>query len=127
MSSKKKKLMNCILRRANEGCGCAKPKLSDVFQPNPRPLIPIMRGSVAVVKDSEDPYADFRQSMLQMIVERGMESRDELRELLSFYSLNSPSHHQIIVEAFMEIWNDLMLLIGNDSLLVKVMCIGGKR
>ncbi|KAJ4970040.1 hypothetical protein NE237_003139 [Protea cynaroides] len=62
--------------------------------------------SVAVVKDSDDPYLDFRQSMLQMIIEKQIYDRKELRDLLDcFLQLNSPYHHEIIVRAFSEIWN----------------------
>ncbi|XP_042515701.1 transcription repressor OFP8-like [Macadamia integrifolia] len=64
--------------------------------------------SVAVVKDSDDPYLDFRQSMLQMILEKELYSREDLRDLLDrFLQLNSPYHHEIIVRAFSEIWNGL--------------------
>ncbi|KAK9291122.1 hypothetical protein L1049_009309 [Liquidambar formosana] len=63
-------------------------------------------GSVAVEKDSDDPYLDFRHSMLQMILEKEIYSKDDLKELLNcFLQLNSPSHHGIIVRAFTEIWN----------------------
>ncbi|XWS43363.1 hypothetical protein CRYUN_Cryun16bG0096700 [Craigia yunnanensis] len=62
--------------------------------------------SLAVEKDSEDPYLDFRHSMLQMILEKEIYSKDDLRELLNcFLQLNSPYHHGIIVRAFTEIWN----------------------
>ncbi|XP_043693223.1 transcription repressor OFP8-like [Telopea speciosissima] len=62
--------------------------------------------SVAVVKDSDDPYLDFRQSMLQMILEKEIYSKEDLRDLLDcFLQLNSPYHHEIIVRAFSEIWN----------------------
>ncbi|KAF6173243.1 hypothetical protein GIB67_026938 [Kingdonia uniflora] len=62
--------------------------------------------SVAVVKDSNDPYLDFRHSMLQMIMEKEIYSKDDLRELLDcFLSLNSPYHHDIIIRAFTEIWH----------------------
>lgn len=64
--------------------------------------------SLAIVKDSEDPYQDFRQSMLQMIFEREIYSKNDLQELLNcFLELNSPRHHQIIVKAFVEIWNSV--------------------
>lgn len=67
---------------------------------------PKLGDSLAVVKDSDDPYGDFRQSMLQMILERDIHSKDDLQELLNcFLQLNSSDHHQIIVRAFMEIWN----------------------
>lgn len=62
--------------------------------------------SVAVEKDSDDPYLDFRQSMLQMILENEIYSKDDLKELLNcFLQLNSPYYHGIIVRAFTEIWN----------------------
>lgn len=65
-------------------------------------------GSVAVVKQSDDPLSDFRQSMLQMIVENGIVAGDDLREmLLRFLSLNAPQHHDIILRAFAEIWDDV--------------------
>ncbi|GAB2300744.1 hypothetical protein Dimus_034781 [Dionaea muscipula] len=62
--------------------------------------------TVAVEKESEDPYLDFRQSMLQMIVENGIYSKDELKELLNcFLQLNSASLHGVIIRVFTEIWN----------------------
>ncbi|CAA2970385.1 Hypothetical predicted protein [Olea europaea subsp. europaea] len=62
--------------------------------------------SVAVEKDSDDPYLDFRQSMLQMILEKEIYSKNDLKELLNcFLQLNSPHYHGIIVRAFTEIWN----------------------
>ncbi|XP_014513026.1 transcription repressor OFP6 [Vigna radiata var. radiata] len=61
---------------------------------------------VAVEKDSDDPYLDFRHSMLQMILQNEIYSKDDLRELLNcFLQLNSPDHHGVIVRAFTEIWN----------------------
>ncbi|XWS56048.1 hypothetical protein CRYUN_Cryun09bG0053200 [Craigia yunnanensis] len=62
--------------------------------------------SLAVEKDSDDPYLDFRHSMLQMILEKEIYSKDDLKELLNcFLQLNSPYHHGIIIRAFTEIWN----------------------
>ncbi|TYG87981.1 hypothetical protein ES288_A13G258400v1 [Gossypium darwinii] len=67
---------------------------------------PKIMDSIAVVKDSHDPYLDFRHSMLQMIEEKHIYSADELQELLQcFLELNSPCHHRVIVEAFMGIWH----------------------
>ncbi|KAE8689941.1 Transcription repressor OFP8 [Hibiscus syriacus] len=64
------------------------------------------RESLAVEKHSDDPYLDFRHSMLQMILEKEIYSKDDLRELLNcFLQLNSPYYHGIIVRAFTEIWN----------------------
>ncbi|XP_057807265.1 transcription repressor OFP4-like [Salvia miltiorrhiza] len=67
---------------------------------------PKIHNSFAVVKDSDDPYHDFRQSMLQMICEKKMYSRNDLQQLLDcFLKLNSPRHHEVIVRAFVEIWS----------------------
>nr|GMC82501.1 transcription repressor OFP6-like [Ipomoea batatas]GMC89402.1 transcription repressor OFP6-like [Ipomoea batatas] len=64
--------------------------------------------SVAVEKDSDDPYLDFWHSMLQMILEKNIYSKDDLKELLNcFLQLNSPYYHGVIVRAFREIWNDV--------------------
>ncbi|KAK1429262.1 hypothetical protein QVD17_11468 [Tagetes erecta] len=65
--------------------------------------------SLAVEKDSDDPYVDFRESMLQMIMEKQIYGRDDLRELLNcFLQLNSPYYHGIIIRAFTEIWNNVL-------------------
>ncbi|KAF5940530.1 hypothetical protein HYC85_021697 [Camellia sinensis] len=67
--------------------------------------------SVAVEKDSDDPYLDFRRSMVEMIVAKEIYSRDDLRELLNcFLQLNSPYYHGIIVRAFTEIWDAVFSL-----------------
>ncbi|CAK7329143.1 unnamed protein product [Dovyalis caffra] len=65
--------------------------------------------SIAVVKDSNDPFQDFKNSMLQMILEKNIYSKDDLEELLNcFLELNSPCHHSVIVKAFSEIWNEII-------------------
>ncbi|CAO2823997.1 unnamed protein product [Amaranthus hypochondriacus] len=62
--------------------------------------------SIAIEKDSSDPYVDFRQSMLQMIVENEIYTKNDLKQLLNcFLQLNSPSLHGIIIRVFTEIWN----------------------
>lgn len=72
------------------------------------------REGVAVEKDSDDPYLDFRHSMLQMILENEIYSKDDLRELLNcFLQLNSPYHHGAIVRAFTEIWNGVFSVKSN--------------
>ncbi|KAL5056286.1 hypothetical protein RYX36_036968 [Vicia faba] len=43
---------------------------------------PLMN-TVAVEKDSQDPYHDFKHSMLQMIFENEIDSKDDLQDLLS--------------------------------------------
>ncbi|RRT61885.1 hypothetical protein B296_00019201 [Ensete ventricosum] len=57
-----------------------------------------------VVKRSTDPYGDFRSSMSEMIVERGMSRARDLERLLHAYlHLNSPRHHLAILEAFADL------------------------
>lgn len=58
------------------------------------------------MKDSDDPYRDFQRSMVEMILEKEIYSKDGLEELLKcFLEVNCPSHHGIIIQAFVEIWN----------------------
>ncbi|KAK8642443.1 hypothetical protein V6N13_011786 [Hibiscus sabdariffa] len=67
-----------------------------------------VRESVAVVTESEDPYEDFKRSMLEMILEKQIFEAKDLEQLLQcFLSLNSREYHEIIVEAFTEIWEAL--------------------
>ncbi|GMH14719.1 hypothetical protein Nepgr_016560 [Nepenthes gracilis] len=67
-----------------------------------------VRESFAVVKKSDDPYEDFRRSMMDMILEKQMFERRDLEQLLHcFLSLNSRHHHGVIVEVFTEIWEAL--------------------
>ncbi|KAH7520056.1 hypothetical protein FEM48_Zijuj08G0103400 [Ziziphus jujuba var. spinosa] len=67
-----------------------------------------VRESFAVVKKSEDPYVDFKRSMMEMILEKQMFDDKDLEQLLHcFLSLNSRQHHGIIVQAFSEIWDTL--------------------
>ncbi|CAM6081732.1 unnamed protein product [Calypogeia fissa] len=64
--------------------------------------------SVAVVKASYDPYQDFRQSMVEMILENDIRTSDDLEDLLQCYlSLNSSEYHKIIVEVFTDVWGDI--------------------
>ncbi|POO02566.1 Ovate protein family, C-terminal [Trema orientale] len=67
-----------------------------------------VRESFAVFKKSEDPYEDFKRSMMEMILEKQMFDDKDLEQLLHcFLSLNSRDHHGIIVQAFSEIWEIL--------------------
>lgn len=60
---------------------------------------------VAVVKRSEDPYEDFKGSMMEMILEKKMFEVAELEQLLRcFLTLNAKRHHRAIIRAFSEIW-----------------------
>lgn len=68
-----------------------------------------VRESFAVVKKSENPHEDFKRSMMEMIVEKQMFEVNDLEQLLQcFLSLNSRQYHGIIVEAFSEIWVELI-------------------
>ncbi|XP_022136749.1 transcription repressor OFP7 [Momordica charantia] len=67
-----------------------------------------VRESFAVVKKSEDPFEDFKRSMMEMIMEKEMFDEKDLEQLLHcLLSLNDREHHGIIVEAFSEIWQSL--------------------
>jgi uncharacterized protein (TIGR01568 family) len=68
----------------------------------------VLRESVPVTVDSAEPYEDFRESMVQMIVEKEIYAWDDLNELLhQFLSLNSPRHHPLILHAFADLWTGL--------------------
>ncbi|KAL6993609.1 hypothetical protein U1Q18_011723 [Sarracenia purpurea var. burkii] len=67
-----------------------------------------VKESFAVVKKSEDPFEDFKRSMMDMILEKQMFEERDLEQLLQcFLSLNSRYHHAVIVEAFAEIWESI--------------------
>nr|XP_023926913.1 transcription repressor OFP7-like [Quercus suber] len=75
-----------------------------------------VRESYAVVKKTENPYEDFKRSMLEMILEKQMFETKDLEELLHcFLSLNSRVHHGVIVEAFSEIWEILFCDSPDDN------------
>ncbi|KAL2456289.1 Transcription repressor OFP7 [Forsythia ovata] len=64
-----------------------------------------VKESFAIVKRSKDPYEDFKNSMMEMILEKQMFEEKDLEQLLQcFLSLNSSNYHGIIVQAFSEIW-----------------------
>ncbi|KAF5744450.1 transcription repressor OFP4 [Tripterygium wilfordii] len=68
--------------------------------------------SFAVVKSSVDPQRDFRESMVEMIVENNLRTTKHLEELLACYlSLNSKEYHHLIVKAFEEIWLEMTDLL----------------
>jgi uncharacterized protein (TIGR01568 family) len=74
------------------------------LQPPPPPLA----GSFAVVKSSQDPRRDFRESMEEMIAENGIRSAADLEDLLACYlSLNAAQYHDLIVDVFEHIWATL--------------------
>ncbi|GFZ01737.1 ovate family protein 2 [Actinidia rufa] len=64
--------------------------------------------SLAIVKSSIDPQGDFKESMVEMIIENNIRASKDLEELLACYlSLNSDEYHAVIVKAFEQIWLDM--------------------
>ncbi|OIW00899.1 hypothetical protein TanjilG_19840 [Lupinus angustifolius] len=64
--------------------------------------------SFAIVKSSFNPQKDFRESMMEMIVENNLRASKDLEDLLACYlSLNSDEYHDLIVKVFKQIWFDL--------------------
>ncbi|CAL4894070.1 unnamed protein product [Urochloa decumbens] len=69
---------------------------------------PPLAESFAVVKASADPRRDFRESMEEMIAEKGIRDAADLEDLLACYlALNAAEHHDLIVEVFEQIWASL--------------------
>ena len=69
---------------------------------------PPLAESFAVVKASADPRRDFRESMEEMIAEKGIRDAADLEDLLACYlALNAAEHHDLIVEVFEQIWAGL--------------------
>ncbi|KAL6987947.1 hypothetical protein U1Q18_013716 [Sarracenia purpurea var. burkii] len=64
--------------------------------------------SLAVVKSSADPRRDFRESMVEMILQNNLRTSKDLEELLAYYlELNSDKYHELIIQVFMQIWFEL--------------------
>ncbi|KAL6998506.1 hypothetical protein U1Q18_008635 [Sarracenia purpurea var. burkii] len=64
--------------------------------------------SLAVVKSSADPQRDFRESMVEMILENNIRASKDLEDLLACYlQLNSDEYHELIIKVFKQIWFDL--------------------
>lgn len=64
--------------------------------------------SFAVVKSSYDPHRDFRDSMVEMILENNIRCSTDLQKLLRCYlSLNSDEYHNTIIKVFEQVWSDL--------------------
>ena len=65
-------------------------------------------GSFAVVKSSSDPKQDFRESMVDMIMEKRIRRPEELEELLACYlTLNADEYHDVIIRVFRQVWCEL--------------------
>ncbi|KAH7445476.1 hypothetical protein KP509_01G010900 [Ceratopteris richardii] len=79
--------------------------LMDAYKSHERAEEKHVYHSLAIEKKSENPYLDFRDSMVEMVLEKQMHKSSELEELLqSFLSLNSLEYHELIVQAFSEVW-----------------------
>ncbi|TKY65697.1 Transcription repressor OFP4 [Spatholobus suberectus] len=64
--------------------------------------------SFAIVKSSLNPQRDFRESMVEMIVQNNIRTSKDLEDLLACYlSLNSDEYHDLIIKVFKQIWFDL--------------------
>ncbi|KAM0833646.1 hypothetical protein ACQ4PT_064135 [Festuca glaucescens] len=60
-------------------------------------------GTVVVTLESEDPYGDFRASMVEMVAAHGLRDWEDLEELLAWYlKLNAKGVHAVIVGAFVD-------------------------
>ncbi|CAN7081237.1 unnamed protein product [Brassica oleracea var. botrytis] len=78
--------------------------------------------SFAVVKCSSDPQKDFRDSVIEMIMENGINRPEELKELLVCYlRLNSDEYHDMIINVFQQVHNDL-LIHATSRLLAYSLC-----
>lgn len=65
--------------------------------------------SFAVVKSSVDPQRDFRESMVEMILENNIRASKDFEHLLACYlSLNSKECHNLIIKAFEQTWYDMI-------------------
>lgn len=61
--------------------------------------------SFAIVLTSVDPERDFRESMVEMIVENKMKEQKDLEDLLACdLSLNSSEYHDTIIKASEKTW-----------------------
>ncbi|KAL6546468.1 hypothetical protein OROMI_022189 [Orobanche minor] len=64
--------------------------------------------SFAEVKNSFNPQQDFRDSMVEMICEKGIRRPEELEDLLACYlNLNCDEHHHLIIKIFQQVLLEL--------------------
>ncbi|KAM6574900.1 hypothetical protein CsatA_023227 [Cannabis sativa] len=74
--------------------------------------------SFAVVKCSYDPHKDFKESMVEMIMEKKITQPEEFEELLACYlTLNSDEYHDVIMKVFRQVWFDLGFELKSDQIL----------
>lgn len=63
-----------------------------------------MSESLAIVKTSWNPERDFRESMVEMIVENKMKGSKDFEDLLACYlDLNSDEYHELIIKVFKQV------------------------
>lgn len=64
--------------------------------------------SYAVAKSSFNPQKDFRDSMIEMIMEKGIQTPEELEQLLACYlTLNYDEYHDLIIKVFRQVYFEL--------------------
>ncbi|KAK7412488.1 hypothetical protein VNO78_03952 [Psophocarpus tetragonolobus] len=64
--------------------------------------------SFAVIKCSLDPRQDFRDSMIEMIMENQISKPEEMEDLLACYlTLNADEYHDLIIKVFRQVWFDM--------------------
>lgn len=64
--------------------------------------------SFAMVKSSYDPKHDFKESMVEMIMEKDLHTSHDMVELLQCYlTLNADAYHDTIVKVFTEVWSEM--------------------
>ncbi|XP_073125207.1 uncharacterized protein [Henckelia pumila] len=62
----------------------------------------------AVLKSSFDPQQDFRDSMIEMIMEKEIQRTEDLEELLACYlTFNCDEYHDLIIKVFRQVWFEL--------------------
>ncbi|PON70269.1 Ovate protein family, C-terminal [Parasponia andersonii] len=74
------------------------------------------RESVVLAMDSDDPCADFRRSMEEMVEMHGVKDWECLEELLGWYlRVNGKNNHGFIVGAFVDLLVDLATAEGSGG------------
>ncbi|KAH6759473.1 ovate family protein 5 [Perilla frutescens var. frutescens] len=77
--------------------------------------------SFAVAKSSIDPQQDFKDSMVEMIIEKGIGHPDDLEKLLACYlTLNCDEYHDLIISVFRQVWIELKGADANVQLTIVV-------
>ncbi|KAK4784360.1 hypothetical protein SAY86_018728 [Trapa natans] len=66
--------------------------------------LPLVKESLVVSMESQDPYADFRESMEEMVKAYGMKEWEGLKGLLDWYlRVNGRANHGYILGAFVDL------------------------